>query len=289
MQNVLVPTDFSDSAMKAAIYATETGRSAHATIHLLHVIEVPERFYSEGMINEDVFTRSLHDTAMMQLSGLKEIILAQNPDLKVSLHVTEGSIHSGICETAEKLSCDVIIMGTSGATGLQEAFFGSKTAKTISCAKTPVIVIPGDYAIAPPATILLAASHFEENTLLLSPVIQLARLYKSEVHVIVFVEKDKASVTDYVYNTHSVYSFKNTLSAKYPDIHFTASLLDGTDFEGALSLYETRNRIDLLAMITYPKSLFERLTRKSVTKKLAMHSKIPILAIPAEMVNTHEL
>jgi hypothetical protein len=39
--------------------------------------------------------------------------------------------------------------------------------------------------------------------------------------------------------------------------------------------------LHVIAMITYPKSFWERLMKRSVTKKMAFHSKIPLQAIPA--------
>jgi nucleotide-binding universal stress UspA family protein len=57
--------------------------------------------------------------------------------------------------------------------------------------------------------------------------------------------------------------------------------LEGKDFEIAIDKYCNKNEVDMIAMFSYPKSFVEKILRRSVTKRMAFHSIIPILAIPA--------
>ena len=66
----------------------------------------------------------------------------------------------------------------------------------------------------------------------------------------------------------------------FPDVIFKGELLEGKNFEIAIDSYSNKNEVDMIAMTTYPKSFFERVLLKSVTKNMAFHSTIPILAIP---------
>lgn len=63
---------------------------------------------------------------------------------------------------------------------------------------------------------------------------------------------------------------------------FKGELLEGKEFEETIEKYDDNNEVDIIAMITYPKSFLDKLLRRSVTKKMAFHSKIPVLAIPAK-------
>ena len=53
------------------------------------------------------------------------------------------------------------------------------------------------------------------------------------------------------------------------------------EFEATIEDYDKKHGVDIISMITYPKSFWEKLLNKSVTKKMAFHSRIPVLAIPA--------
>ncbi len=71
------------------------------------------------------------------------------------------------------------------------------------------------------------------------------------------------------------------LRESFPGIRFQGEVLEGKDFELTIDRYDNNNEVDIIAMITYPKNLLQKLLKKSVTKKMAFHSTIPLLAIPA--------
>jgi hypothetical protein len=56
-------------------------------------------------------------------------------------------------------------------------------------------------------------------------------------------------------------------------------LLEGESFEKTLKMYNNKSGIDMVAMITYPKNLWDRLFKKRWTKDMAFHSKIPVISI----------
>jgi nucleotide-binding universal stress UspA family protein len=70
------------------------------------------------------------------------------------------------------------------------------------------------------------------------------------------------------------------LKKAYPGVAFKSELIDGTEFEKTIEEYHNRNEADIIAMITYHKGFWERFFKRSITKKMASHTKIPLLAIP---------
>jgi nucleotide-binding universal stress UspA family protein len=173
-------------------------------------------------------------------------------------------------------------MGTKGATGLKEIFMGSVTAGTISRTKTAVLAVPDEYIFEIPDAILFVTNHFEENTNLLSKIVDVANLFSAAIHVAVFVNTDTANITDYIYNGRHLNHYLDFLNKTFPGVTFKGEVLDGKEFEETIEKYDIKNEVDVIAMITYPKSFWERLMKKSVTKKIAFHSKIPVLAVPAK-------
>jgi nucleotide-binding universal stress UspA family protein len=72
------------------------------------------------------------------------------------------------------------------------------------------------------------------------------------------------------------------LERTYPDVLFKGEFLEGEDFESTIEEYNDKNGVDIIAMITYPKTFWDRLLNKRVTKEMAFHSKIPVMAVTAK-------
>ena len=282
MQKILVPTDFSSPAMKAATYAAEIAQKTEATIFLLHVIEP----IAEGLRQHDVLHERLHDenanAGLSELDTMQKSIAEIYPHVKIETELAKGTIINSILAFADEQQMDLIVMGTTGATGLKEFFMGSVAAGTISRTKIPVLTVPAGYEMEPPDGILFATNKFEENIEILNPIVTLAKFFSATVHVAVFVDTDDAEAADYVYNTRHLNQYMNFLKKTFPDTNFKGELLEGSDFEITVDKYDINHELDIIAMITYPKSFWEKMMRKSMTKKMAFHSTIPLLAIPAK-------
>lgn len=276
MRKILVPTDFSENALKAVGYAAEIAIKSSADIILLHVIEpainmATMQADSSGKIVVKARTRKLN-------LSLKSIAGAY-PDVKVIPYLAGGSVIPSILQFAEKENMDLIIMGTKGASGLKKLFVGSVTAGIIGKTKIPVLAVPVLYELKEPDVIVFTTNQFEKKKELLNKIVDISKLFSSEIHVIVFKENDADETADFIYNEEQVNDYLFYLKETFPGVIFKGQLLSGNDFEMAIDEYTSRNKVDILAMVTYPKSFFEKLLQKSVTKKMAFRSELPILAI----------
>jgi len=282
MQKILVPTDFSATAMKAVTYAAEIAQKTGATIFLLHVIEPITDGIRQPYRLQNKLQEAIANNRLGELDALQKIVAEIYPTVKTETGLLNGTITNIIHDFAEKQQVDLIIMGTTGASGIKEIFMGSVAAGTIGRAKIPVLTVPVGYAMEEPDGILFATNRFEQNKDLLKPIVELANLYAATIHVAVFVDSDDAQAVDYIFNTRQLLEYLEVLQKMFPGIKFKGELLEGSDFETTVDKYDTKNEVDIIAMITYPKSFWEKIMRKSMTKKMAFHSTIPLLAIPAK-------
>jgi len=133
-----------------------------------------------------------------------------------------------------------------------------------------------------PDGILYTTHQFEENKTLLNTIADLAKLFSATLHVAVFNYNLTADATDYLDHTRHLTQYIDFLNKAYPEITCKDELLVGNDFEETIEKYDSKNEVDIIAMITYPKSFWERFIKKSMTKKMAFHTKIPLLAIQAK-------
>lgn len=278
MEKILVTTDFSGNALKAITYASEIAQKSGAVIYLLHVLEP-----AINMVNgqADLYRDEIVKEKLEQLRVSQKSINAVYPGLIVHIELSRGTTITSILAFAEKQKVDLIVMGTTGATGFKEYFMGSVAAGVISKTKTPVLTIPASYEMEEPAAILLATNQFEKNRNILDKVVTIAKLFSSLVHVVVFKNTNADENADFIYNEEQLNRYLEFLKDLFPEVIFKGQLLEGKNFEITIDRYCNRNEINIIAMITYPKSVIEKIFTKSVTKRMAFHSTIPILAIPA--------
>ncbi|MEO7313792.1 MAG: universal stress protein [Ginsengibacter sp.] len=278
MQKILVPTDFSKNATKAITYASEVAQKTGATIYLMHSIEISinmATMQSDSSNPKVVKERS----EMLKLSI--DSVNAIYPGVKVITHLSGGGPVESILDFSEKEKMDLIIMGTTGASGLKKIFMGSVASGTIAKTTIPVLTIPAAYDVEEPDAILFATNHFEKNKNILNRIINLSSIFSTSIHVVVFKETDREKYADLIYNEEQLNDYLQFLKESFPTVDFKAGLLEGNDFEMSIEEYSNEHGIDIIALVTYPKSFLERILQKSVTKQMAFHSTTPLLAIPA--------
>jgi len=82
-------------------------------------------------------------------------------------------------------------------------------------------------------------------------------------------------------HTRKTPRYEALLKNKYHQETLTATQVFSERFEDSLQEYIRENQIDILAMITYPRSFWNRIFHPSITKRMSYHTQIPLLAIPA--------
>jgi len=280
MKKILVPTDFSSNAFKAAEYAANIAIKSDAVIYLLHVIEpvadsIRQPYPLHGKLKEEITVSRMRELKLFQQS-----IHQRYPGITTEMAAASGTISTCILEFAAEKEINLIVMGTRGASGLKEIFMGTVAADTITRTKIPVLAVPDEYMFEMPDAILFTTRFFEKSTYLLNALVEIATIFKAAIYVAVFIDTDMAETTDYSSNTRQLKEYIDFLMKAFPGIDFNGSLVTGKEFEETVELYNERNEVDIIAMITYPKGFWEKLLQKSVTRKMAFHSKIPVLAIP---------
>jgi universal stress protein A len=142
IRRIVAATDFSrygDLALESAVaYAQTFG----AELHVLHIV-VPQVYQSEMpemmMPPVESVTDDLLETARQRLhtwrQGMKE-------DVNVQTHVIESARKEdmAICDFADGMEADLIVIGSHGHTGLIHLLLGSTAEHVVRHAKCPVLV-----------------------------------------------------------------------------------------------------------------------------------------------------
>ncbi|HUZ60409.1 MAG TPA: universal stress protein [Hanamia sp.] len=279
MQKIVVPTDFSKNALIAVTYSSEVAQKTGAAIYLLHVLEPGVDVLIDSVAQVNVFTSEIVKGKMEQLAIVQKTNLENYPGIKVKTELARGTVVNSILDFAEGQQAAIIIMGTAGASGLKEFFMGSVAGETIRRAKIPVLTIPASYQMKESDKMLLATNHFEKNVALLKKIIAFSQLFSAVIYVVVFVDTDVEGIPEFKEYTNKLSQYIHFLEQTFPEIRFEGEVLDGKDFEITIDRYCNKHEVDIISMITYPKTSLDRILQKSVSKKMAFHSTIPLLVI----------
>lgn len=136
--DILLATDFSDTAGRAADHARVLADAFDARLHLLHVIEefgYWESFDLKHFPSPDV-SEELASNARIALESLFD-----GDEPKTEVHVREGKPFVEIIRVAKEISADLVVLGSHGLSGLSETLFGSTAEKVARKAPCAVLVV----------------------------------------------------------------------------------------------------------------------------------------------------
>lgn len=191
IHKILVPTDFSEHASFALEGARQLARNHNATVVLVHVVDHTAGFMFTGnpidnldATPETEFTESwerLKDEAQTRLKELSGQKAFQNIDIRTK--VIWGNPYHGMARDALKEDADLVIMGSKGATGLEEVLIGSNAERMIRNASCPVIVVKQTPQFQQIKHIALMSELEPYEQVVLDPLLRLRHLLGAELHV----------------------------------------------------------------------------------------------------------
>ncbi len=280
MKNILIPTDFSENAWNAARYALELFKNEECVFHLLNTYT--PAIASSRFMAASVEGGTLENSAQLSSkNGLKNLIQRIDQDFKNPKHSFKtissfSFLVDKIREAVEEENIDLVITGTKGASGIEEVFMGSNTVRIIKSIKNcPVLAIPEYFKFSTPNEIAFATDFNRFYTLSeLTPLLEMAIAFDATIRI-VYVQHEIKALTE-------LQQFNLSMLRKYLGKveHYVHTVSELNSVSRTLEVFTEELNIHLLAMLNYQHSYMEKMTREPVVKRLAFHTKIPLLIIP---------
>lgn len=139
-QKILLPTDGSEAAEVAAKEGIKLAKILNSKLHILYVIDVSA---FAGIPTEAVWENMrslLEEEGKKALERVKALAEAEGFH-NVECLIKEGVPAKEIISTAKEIEVDLIVMGTSGKSGLDRFLIGSVTERVVRTSKIPVLII----------------------------------------------------------------------------------------------------------------------------------------------------
>ncbi|MFC6987768.1 universal stress protein [Haloplanus sp. GCM10025708] len=136
---ILIPTDGSESATAAIDHGIAIADRFDATVHALSVVDVSAvaGAYDVGP-GPDLFD-SLEEGCERAVAAVEDE--CENRDVNIVTEVTRGTPYRGIQEYVDDENIDLVTMGTHGRTGLERYLIGSVTERTVRTSDVPVLTV----------------------------------------------------------------------------------------------------------------------------------------------------
>lgn len=268
MKTILVATDFSKASINAGEYAINLAKDMKAKVLLFHayhipipVSEIPLMVITPDELQKENETRLKKEASLLK----KKTGIEVGYEAKMGLAVDE------ILEKEKNIS--MIVMGMKGANKLSEALMGSITTATLREAQTPVLVIPEKVKYKKPEKIVFACDYDPRTNMhALDTLKELVKNFGSKIYV-VNVKQPKEPVE--VEKTMET-KIENTFS----DVEHMYYFPKNEDMVEGINKFVSGQQADMIAIIPHRYNMMERLFHKSISKKMAFHTHVPLLALP---------
>ncbi len=277
MKKILVPVDFSKPALNAAEVAADIARKTGAQLILLHVIEeiVGDSINIVGEVGtgdtweSKIFTVKLVEKAKKQLAKLLEDSRFEGVRTRSELRL--GTPYHGMNSIISEQKVDLVVMGTSGRSELEEMIIGSNTEKVVRSAHCPVLTVHNKPASKDFKNIVYATAMSKDEEVFSRIVRTTQKVYDSTIHLVRIntpgnFQRDVV-VRKYMADFAKKLQIKNVTINVFNDITEEEGIIYFADSIGA----------DMIAMATHGRTGFAHVLAGSIAEDVVSHSKRPVL------------
>lgn len=278
MIKVLVPFDFSQTANFALNFATGlASKYSNMEIVVLHIIETP---VATGMgtmggglesvpdFQNQVYFMELIETRKRQMVELEEKY--SGSIFKLKTKVVLGSVFKSISESVAEQDPDLIVMGSKGASGLEEVMIGSNTEKVVRTATCPVITIKAETDVATMKKVVFASDFRYSEDNVASRIKRIQTVFDAQFYFVVVNTPGNFETTRESINRIRTFvqkhHFENIKAEVYNSLSEESGIIEFADDIDA----------DLIAMTTHGRTGLLHLITGSIAEDVVNHSKRPV-------------
>jgi len=271
---ILIPIDFSPESLKALDFAMEIETRDPGKLILFHVVEFPfsPLFDTIGaemsVLNESKIASERLEKDREKLRKL--ITQKDSPSFEVEYEVKIGNPYSNISQQIAKHQVDLIVMGTKGATGLEEVLVGSNTEKVVRYSPCPVISVSQDVEFSSIKKIAFATNLDGNQDFVVEELKKIQKIFNATLFIV-------RINTPYHFSDHLKFKEKaGEFTQKYQINNFEIDIYNSYSEEDGVIFYAEEKNVDLVAMATHGRTGFRHLLSGSIAEGVVNHSKRPV-------------
>lgn len=147
VKRILVPTDFSETADKALVYAKDLATRIGASLHLVHVFKDPYAVAACAPEGYATVPAEMHERALEEVRErlLERLDADEEQQFRGSRGVVRGLTAPQIVDYAANQDIDLIVIGTHGRRGVAHLLLGSVAEHVVRTAACPVLTVRAEH------------------------------------------------------------------------------------------------------------------------------------------------
>lgn len=272
MKKILAAVDFSEPSVNAARYALQLVKDLPDASLVLYYAYSSVTAGSDGspLLVSDNDRKTIAQAA---LQAVKTTLAPEIGSASVDLVVESGDLPGNLEQYVKHQLVDLVVMGITGSTKLEQMVIGSTTLNVISKDICPVLVVPGNAKYKQIKTVVLTSDLKDvENSTPIVPLTKILDALKPQLYIAnvsqTHVEADDEQRVE-----------KNKLEKLLQKYQPKSYFILEEEFEKGVTDFTSEYNVDLIITSPRKHSFLKRLFKSTHTHKLAFKSQIPILAI----------
>lgn len=278
MKTMLMLTDFSEAAFRAAEYACDlidplqVGRII--LFHSFQAVVVGTDLPASTVLNDrEIYLNCMESLGLVH-DRLKPLA---GPTVKIDLLAEDTTLSpDSINELCRKEAVDLVVVGVSGKSGLEKLLMGSVTAQLLRSVDYPLLVVPQNAMIGKTVNNIALSTDLKDHSLIpVNLLHDFLGAFPASLQVVNVLPEEKER-----YSTEteaSIAALQNILKKYDPVFHY----IQGDDIVENILSFASKHHISLIIAIPKKHGFFSTVFHQSITKKMAYHSHVPLLCLPA--------
>lgn len=265
MKRILFPTDFSEAADVALDFAIELAKAGDLEIMVINAYDLP---YAQNVMSTSLIDIMRKNSEEGLMTVVKKV---EASGITVSSKSLMGNPIRVVKEISKKDADCMVVMGTKGASGVEEVLIGSNAASVLQSIDVPVLAIPAKSDFGMIERIVYCTDfRSNKNDRALRRLATLARIFNAEVMILHVQQEGQADLA-----TNQRVKFEHHLS----DVKHSFHIIKDANVEESIFNFAAEKNANLLALLTRKHGIIRGLFHSSLTNKVAFHSKVPLLAL----------
>ena len=289
-ETILIPTDGSEHAIRAAEHAHYLAQMFDATAHLISAADIQT---AGGMFNAGGVDKAFIERVEAENEEAIAATEAAFEGDAVETAVLRGRPADAIVEYADEHDVDFISMGTHGRTGVSRYVAGSVTERVVRQASCPVLTakaverseLTGGYE-----EVMIPTDGSDAASIAIDHGLEIAKRAGARVHAVNIVDVGAITLTT---NTSAPTELVERFEAEgervteaiadratKAGLDVTTSVHEGLPASDLLA-YANEHEVDLITMGTTGRTGLNRYLLGSTAERVIRHAEMPVLAVNA--------
>jgi len=263
MKHILLPTDFSETSQKAAVFAMDLFGNEGMEYTLLNTYL--KQAYRNALIPLQLNTEQASRNGLRRMERrcrkhAGEVYIARRSSFE--------QLAKAVNDMHESKPVDLVVMGTQGEGNYGRV--GQNSNSVVTGSTPPVITVPAQWRPAPLSRILFADDGQGVSRASLEPLLDIAR--RTGAHVTIL---HVGSTTEDPRSKEQL----RILHTLFGEVPHGFNSVEGPDVIEAMDRLVVEQDMQLVAVLRRKRSFWDRMLRGSTSKRLSMHTTVPLLVL----------